>query len=73
MHELFTDFKKGYDSFSSVVLLGVSATLRNVPYVRHICLYVHLHGGNRLPMGECSSILIFEYFSKICLENSIFI
>jgi hypothetical protein len=29
-----------------------------VYHVRHICLHVYLHGGTRLPLGECSSNLV---------------
>jgi hypothetical protein len=72
-HELPTVFKKIYDLSRRGVLLGAYAKLRDVSYVRHICLYVHLHGVTRLPLDEISSNLIFNFFSKLCWENSSFI
>ena len=35
-----------------------------------VCLSVCPHGTTRLPLGRFSWDLIFEYFSKICRENS---
>jgi hypothetical protein len=34
---------------------------------------VRLHGATRLPLDGFSLNLIFEYYSKICLENSSFV
>jgi hypothetical protein len=38
-----------------------------------VCLSVRPHGATGLPLEGFSWNLIFEYFSKICLENSSFV
>jgi Na+/H+ antiporter NhaA len=42
-------------------------------YLRHVCLSVRPRGITWLPLNGFSRNLIFEYFSKICHENSSFI
>jgi hypothetical protein len=37
------------------------------------CLWVRPHGTTRLPLDGFSWNLVFEYFSKICRENSSFV
>jgi hypothetical protein len=41
--------------------------------LRHVCPFVRPHGTTRLPPDGFSWNFIFEYFSKICLENSRFV
>jgi hypothetical protein len=57
------------------VLLGAFAKLRKatVSFVMLVRLSVCPHETTRLPIYGFSWYLIFEYFSKICRENSSFI
>jgi hypothetical protein len=41
-----------------------------IPLLASLCLSVCPRGTTRLPLGRFSWNLIFEYFSKICRENS---
>jgi hypothetical protein len=60
------------------VLLGALAKLRKEGnYLRHVCPsscpFLRPHGTNRPPLNGFSWNSVFEYFSKICPENSNFI
>jgi hypothetical protein len=44
-----------------------------VNFVMPVCLSAHPHGTILLPLGICTENLIFEYFAKICQENSSFV
>jgi hypothetical protein len=54
------------------VLLGAFAKLQKATssLVMYVRLSVRPHGATRLPLDGFSLSLIFEYFSKICWENS---
>ena len=56
-------------------VLGAFAKLRKatIRFVVFLCPSVRLHGTTRLPLDGFSLNLIFEYFSRNCLENSTFI
>jgi hypothetical protein len=42
-------------------------------YLHQVCPSVHPHGTTQLPLRGFSRNFIFEYFSKICRENSSFL
>jgi len=42
-------------------------------FIKSSCLYVRAHGRTRLQLDGFSLNFVFEYFSKICLQNSSFI
>jgi len=52
--------------------LGPSQNCENRPLASS-CLSVRPHGATRLPLDGFSRNLIWEYFSKMCSENSTFI
>ena len=54
--------------------LGAFAKLRKVTvrFVMSVCLSVCPHGKTRFPLDGFLENWIFEYFSKICRENSSF-
>ena len=61
-------------------LVGVFAKVQKVPVTfimavcQCVCLSVGcLHGTDWLPLDGFSWNLIFDYFSKVCQENSAFI
>ena len=45
----------------------------DISYFISVCPSVRSHGTTRLPLDGFSRNLIFEYFFKICRENSSFI
>jgi hypothetical protein len=59
--------------------LGAFAKLRKaaISFVMSVRLsvrpYVHYYGTTQLPMDGFLWNLVYEYFSKTCLENSVFI
>jgi hypothetical protein len=59
----------------SVFLGHVREISKSCYFLRHFCLPVSVrpHGTTRLQLGWFSWNLIFEYFSKICRDSSIFI
>ena len=48
-------------------------TISFVMSCRSVCLYVCPHGTTQLPLDGFSWDLMFEYFLKMCQENSSFI
>jgi hypothetical protein len=61
------------NQFVHVVLLGRFAKLRNVTvsFVMPVRPSVCLHGTTWFPLDGYSLNLIFEYFSKMCLESQV--
>jgi hypothetical protein len=58
---------------SSSAFRCVHQIANNHNYLGHVCLSVRSHGTPRPPLYGYPWLLVFEYFSKICLENSAFI
>jgi hypothetical protein len=61
--------------FTGTQFLGAFTKLRKttISFVVSFCLSARPHGTTRLPLNGFSGNLIFEYFVKICRENSGFI
>jgi hypothetical protein len=61
-----------FDTLSFTVFTCVRKISKRDYSISHVCLSVCPHGTTLLPLDGSSWNLIFEYFSKICRENSSF-